>query len=414
MSVLTAGYILDISEDSLLINGQSMPVSGRVEESVQVIFAQLSQLTKASTTGLSIVIRDSRPGGLGEVRRTIPAGGSVTLEAFVPVASPDLTTATDEPQAPPTAAAATEPEFVAPAPAPVEPAPATASAAAPAPAPAPEPAPAPAAPTQAYSIFAQLAQGTPSAAVAAPATVAPAPELAPTPVAAPAPPVAAESAPEAFAPAAPVPVTAPPLVQAERSEPAHAQSAHSSSLRAAAAALVFTPPVAETAMVAAPEEEESDSIFKEDDPIVDEGIRTPLDQSITSRQRTEGFSLKSQARREVERRSARKRKVTYITVATITLVAALRIVGAVMAGPSGDYAAICVDARTMQRQPNATCSSNTNPFAQTLYYGVGEVVPAVGSKASGGSAEKPKESRAINSDVPEGTGGTVLDGAEVK
>jgi hypothetical protein len=156
------------------------------------------------------------------------------------------------------------------------------------------------------------------------------------------------------------------------------------------------------------------SIFKDDEPIIDEGIRTPIGRATTSRQRKEGFSLKSNARIEVERRRARKQRVIYGGIAAVTLIAALRIVGAVMAGPSGDYAAICVDARTMQRQPNATCSANTNPFAQTVYFSVGQTVPGVGGKAQGGTPEKPSDPRSINSEVPEGREGVVLDGGEVR
>lgn len=410
MSVLTPGYILEISEDTLLINGHPMPFGGKIEEAIEAVFDQLSQLTMsgAAPGGLGVVIKDARSGGMGEVSRTIPSGSPVTLAAFEAASSaahavPAIAPA-PEPELPAVAVEhSPEPTVERTTPPPVQPEPTV------------ERTPAPAA---GMSVFARLAQEASVRPVAAqeppqaPVAVQERADLAPRPVEAvsqapetPAEPVSVQAS-------GPVPVTTPYV-------PVHERPAAPSA--PAAAASLDAPSLAESrtdvsdeSLSPAPEEPEFDTIFKEDEPIVDEGIRTPIGQSLTARQRTEGFSMKSQARREVERRTARKRKLIYSTVAAVTLVAALRIVGAVMAGPSGDYAAVCVDARTMQRQTNNTCAANSNPFAQTVYFGVGQAVPAVGSKAQGGAVEKPKDPRNINTDVNEGRGGVVLDGGEVK
>lgn len=415
MSVLTPGYILEISDNALLINGHPMPFSGEVEEAVETVFEQLSQLTLsgAAPGGLGVVIKDSRMGGYGEVSRTIPSGSTVTMDAFVPATGG--ATPTPQPVEPVTAAvpsptsAESKPEPISPAPAP-EPQ-------VHAPEPVPERAPA-------LSVFARLAQESAARQVAAapaePEPAAHAPEPAPQAFAAPDPaaaasvresvrenPQGAQEAPAIVAAPviAPVPVAAPSAPVAEVMAPVVSLDA---------AAVPVSAPAAPANLEAAPEEVDFGSIFKDDEPIIDEGIRTPIGQSLTARQRSEGFSMKSQARREVERRRERKRKLIYSTVAAVTIVAALRIVGAVMAGPSGDYAAVCVDARTLLRQPNATCSANSNPFAQTVYFTVGQAIPAVGAKAPGGAVEKPKDPRSINADVNEGRGGVVLEGGEVK
>lgn len=413
MSVLTPGYILEISETSLLINGHSMPFSGGVEDGVEALLEQLSQLTLSGDApgGLGIVIKDSRPGGLGEVSRTIPSGSAVTLEMF----APEVPAVPDHPAA--TWPAETASSVLAQAPrdevtevlAPTVAAPASAS---PAPAPSEDESnerpllavPAPVEPTPILSPFARLAQAEPTQVAAAP-VMPTAPSAAPV-----------QQIPQGVAQQH----RTAPLAHAAPSPGPGAPDGPLQALQQSAAPVdqvTASPDSADKdvkGLEPAADEIDFQSIFKDDDPIIDEGIRTPIGRAITSRQRKEGFSLKSNARIEVERRRERKRKVVYGTVAAVTLVAALRIVGAVMAGPSGDYAAICVDARTMQRQPNAVCSTNSNPFAQTVYFGVGQTVPGVGGKAQGGTAEKPVDPRSVNAEVPEGREGVVLDGGEVK
>jgi hypothetical protein len=417
MSVLTPGYILEISETTLLINGHSMPFSGVVEDGVDALLEQLSQLTQSGGApgGLGIVIKDSRPGGLGEVSRTIPSGSAVTLDMFAPAVPvvhnrPEAArTAEAEELAPSRPPQAFEAPVVS---TPAVVAPASVQAALPEPEPAADDlreislpvAPTRAEPTPAMSPFARLAQAAPAQAAAAPAmpvatSVAPAQQRR---LEAPQQGMAAPRVNDAPVPA---PGTPDSQSRAVQQSPAPVDQGAAS------------PEVADVVVKGlepAADEIDFQSIFKDDDPIIDEGIRTPIGRAITSRQRKEGFSLKSNARIEVERRRERKRKVIYGTVAAITLVAALRIVGAVMAGPSGDYAAICVDARTMERQPNAVCSTNSNPFVQTVYFGVGQTVPGVGGKAQGGTPEKPLDPRSVNTEVAEGREGVVLDGGEVK
>jgi hypothetical protein len=373
MSVLTPGYILEISDTDLLVNGFSMPFSGKVEAAIGAVFEQLSQLTLSGGApgGLGIVIKDTRAGGLGEVSRTVPPGQPVTLSMFAPAAPP----------------AAAVQSAAAPTPAPViAPAPVLASPAA----------PEPAIPSV-LSPFERLAQGqvVPARADSAPVAAFEAP---PVRVDRPQAPQAATPQVEVRTePPAPVLTAAPVTVPTDQSQPP-----------------LSTPDAGVDGLEPAADEIDFESIFKDDEPIVDEGIRTPIGQSLTARQRTEGFSLKSNARIAIERRRERKRKLIYSTVGVITVLAALRIVGAVMAGPSGDFAAICVDARTMQRLTTVSCTTNANPFAQTVYFAVGQNVPAVGGKAMGGTVEKPSDPRAINTDVAEGRDGVVLEGGEVK
>lgn len=372
MSVLTPGYILEISDTDLLVNGFAMPFSGNVEAALGAVLEQLSQLTLSggAAGGLGIVIKDTRMGGFGEVSRTIPPGQPVMLSSFA-TAEPPAAVQVSSVAVPAPAAAPAPPRVVAPTPEPARPV--------------------------AMSAFERIAQGQDSATRAVTAPVA-APEVRREPVerpAAPRPPEPSVVAPTQ--PLAPARATAPVAVPVDQSQPP-----------------LSTPDAGVDGLEPAADEIDFESIFKDDEPIVDEGIRTPIGQSLTARQRTEGFSLKSDTRREIERRRERKRKIIYSTVGVVTVLAALRIVGAVMAGPSGDYAAICVDARTMQRLTTVSCTTNANPFAQTVYFAVGQNVPAVGGKAVDGTVEKPNDPRAINTDVAEGRDGVVLEGGEVK
>lgn len=432
MSVLTPGYILEISETGLLVNGFAMPVNGKVEDAIGAVFEQLSQLTLAGGApgGLGVVIKDTRIGGVGEVSKTIPSGQAVTLASFaassVPAPAPVQIPAPAPAAAPAPLAAPAPVQVTAPASAP---APAPMAVQAPVQAPVAAPAPAPAAspvqversighhaPTVAaepdrpapMSAFARLAQA-PTA-----ATVSPVVKAAPSP--APAEPVQTPQAPPAAAVRPSERLEAIRTLAAPLATPDGAVSVSAPAPMVSGSVAATDPAVEAVVAGLEPAADEIDfgSIFKDEDPIVDEGISTPIGQSLTARQRTEGFSLKSNKRREIERRRERKRKLIYWMVGVVTVLAALRIVGAVMAGPTGDYAAVCVDARTTERLSNDACASNTNPFAQTVYFAVGQEVPAVGSKAQGGTVEKPADPRSINSDVAEGRAGVVLDGGEVK
>lgn len=443
MTVTTPGYILEISETSLLINGHAMPFAGSVEVALDLILDQLSQLTLSGSAagGLGVVLKDNRVNGLGEVTRTIPSGSPVTLAAFAPAPAPEpipvAPAATDPVHAGVAGLASAGQPVVSHQTDPAAQAPAIVAVPVPAPTVAPvivaspaatEPAAAmPVVEVQAplLSPFARLAQAVSPASgetATRPVEAAASPEPpqvreiaaeAPTPLAAP---VAAPFAATVAAPAPVEPVLAPSPAPAATTAPrmdAPAPRTPPEPAELSPASLKVVDHGIEGLEPAA-DEIDYESIFKEDEPIIDEGIRTPIGRSLTARQRTEGFSLKSNARREIERRRERKRRIVFTAVAAVSLIAALRIVGAVMAGPSGDYASVCVDARTTLRLPNATCATNSNPFAQTVYLTVGDRVPAVGGKTAGGTPQKPADPRVINAEVTEGKDGVVLDGGEVK
>jgi hypothetical protein len=313
MSVLTPGYILEISETTLLINGHSMPFSGGVEDGVEALLEQLSQLTLSGDAagGLGIVIKDARPGGFGEVSRTIPPGSAVTLDMFAPehdafrLAEPAAMTPESAPRV-------TEvPEVSAPAVA----APVPVQAASPASEPSaadlserPQPvSPAPVEPTPMMSPFARLAQAAPAHGSV------PVRQAAPSAV--PVQQVPAEAPQQRL--------TVPPVSDAPTPAPGATDDPFLAlQQRPAPIGQVAASPEAADMGVKglepAADEIDFQSIFKDDDPIIDECIRTPIGRAITSRQRKEGFSLKSNARIEVERRRERKRKVIYGTVAAVT------------------------------------------------------------------------------------------------
>ena len=157
----------------------------------------------------------------------------------------------------------------------------------------------------------------------------------------------------------------------------------------------------------APESPDHDSIFTEKEKPLDEKVKTPIGRGKTAMQRGQGFSLKSEARAAVEAREARRRKMWLIGCGALALVVLLRVVFSIIAGMGGTYAALCVDARLDQRIVVGECTGEGNPFAEWLYFGEGESIPAVGETVTGGLAEVPEGYGSINREVVEDRGGEV-------